>query len=78
MKNEQKLIDVLFEIAMRTKAGEYDHLDQEEFGAYISDQLNQLGFLGGPKGMCWHSLYSTRMTKEIKDVRFKIIEANRD
>lgn len=54
--NEQRLIDIMFEVAIRCHAGEYDHLSREDFGEYIAKQLNMCGFEGGPVGMSWFSL----------------------
>lgn len=52
-KREQKLIDMLFEVAVRMQMGEIAPSSREAAAAYIAVQLEQCGFATEPAGSSW-------------------------
>lgn len=48
--NEQKLIDMMFEIAIRLKPL---GMSKESVAEWVSDQLRQNGFDTTPRGLSW-------------------------
>jgi len=54
---EQKLVDLVFEIALTINSPKYretfDKMDNEELAAWISEQLKGCGFETKPVGMSW-------------------------
>lgn len=55
---EQKLVDILFEVAMMTKESKsLQELDQEKYAEWIRHQLDSCGFKNfGPIGVLWCKL----------------------
>jgi hypothetical protein len=52
-KREQKLIDIMFDVAMRIRAGEFGDASRECVAAWISAQLGECGFTTRPQGLSW-------------------------
>lgn len=60
MKSEkQKLIDMMFEIAVRMHQGDIHFANREDAAAYVADQLRQNGFNTTPVGFSWGMLQET-------------------
>jgi len=55
---EQKLVDILFEVAMMTKESKsLQELDREKYAEWIRHQLDLCGFKNfGPIGVLWCKL----------------------
>lgn len=52
-EREQKLVDILFEIAVRMHQRDLKFPDREACAAYVADQLRQCGFDTTPVGSSW-------------------------
>ena len=65
----------MFEVAMRMRMGDVNFENNEQCAEWLSSQLNQLGFEGGPIGMSWHTLYKKEKAK--KSEKISINEPNR-
>lgn len=56
---EQQLVDLMFELVLRGRFDpEFSALSRDELAAAVSHNLNALGFVGAPVGLCWHCLAS--------------------
>lgn len=58
-KDVQKIIDILFEVAMMGYGKNSNHCHfktREEYAKWISKQLNESGFEGESVGSNWHYL----------------------
>lgn len=60
----QLLIDVLFEIAMRARSGEYNDMPRDDFGAWIGSKLEEIGYPTTRMGSSWGVLKDERLTVE--------------
>ena len=52
---EQKLIDIMFQIALTIQAnpGDFQGMTNEQVAEWVADQLRQCGFPTAPCGMSW-------------------------
>lgn len=58
-KNEQLLVDLIYEFAMRAKGLPHD-TSNEKIADWVSNNLDSLGFEGHPMGMSWRVLTNVR------------------
>lgn len=58
-KNEQLLVDLIYEFAMNAKGFPHD-TSNEKIADWVSKNLDTLGFEGHPAGLKWRKLTKVR------------------